>query len=225
MEKLSMFEPGSIEKVTPILKGQGYNIDDPWDIVDIFEKKIAEFAGSQYAVSIDNCTDGMFLCLKYLGYEGEITIPCKTWLSVPSMVIHAGCKVKFEDIEWSGTYQLKPTPVYDGATRFTKGMYISGVYQCVSFHHRKNLGIGKGGIILTDDEEAYKWFKVARYEGRNLEVPYEEDDHKILGWNMYMTPEQAARGILLFENLPKENPDTGGSWAYKDLSNYSIFNT
>ena len=25
--------------------------------------------------------------------------------------------------------------------------------------------------------------------------------------------------------IPKENLDTGGSWAYKDLSIYSIFNT
>ena len=59
-----MFEP--IEKVTPLLKSQGYEVNDPWDIVDIFEKKLAKFAGSKYAVSVDNCTDGMFLCLKYL---------------------------------------------------------------------------------------------------------------------------------------------------------------
>ena len=216
-----MYEP--IESVIPLLEKQGYKVDDPWDIVDIFEKKLAEFAGSTYAVTVDNCTDGMFLCLKYLGYEGEITIPKKTWLSVPNMVIHAGCEVKFEDYNWSGIYRLKPTNVYDGATRFTKGMYIPGSYQCVSFHHRKTLGIGKGGVILTDDNNAYKWLKIARYEGRNLEVPYEEDNHEILGWNMYMTPEQAARGILLFEETPDINEDTGGSWKYKDLSVYNVF--
>ena len=118
-----MFEP--IESVVPLLERQGYPVKDPWDIVDIFERKLATFAGSKYAVSVDNCTDGMFLCLKYLDFKGEITIPCKTWLSVPGMIKHAGCTVNFEDIEWSGVYQLKPTPVYDGATRFTKGMYKS----------------------------------------------------------------------------------------------------
>ena len=218
-----MFEPDSIEKVKPLLEKQGHTINDPWDILDIFEKKIAEFAGSKYAVGVDNCTDGMFLCLKYLRYEDTIIIPSRTWLSVPGTIIHAGCNVEFEEIEWSGLYQLKPTPVYDGATRFAKGMYVPGAYQCISFHHRKILGIGKGGMILTDSEEAYKWFKIARYEGRDLEVPYEEDTHEILGWNMYMTPEQAARGILLFEELDETNPDTGGSWAYKDLSGYRVF--
>ena len=218
-----MFEPDSIDKVKPLLKEQGYIVNDPWDILDIFEKKIAEFAGSNYAVGVDNCTDGMFLCLKYLNYEGPIIIPSRTWLSVPGTIIHAGCTVEFEEIEWSGLYPLKPTAVYDGATRFTKDMYVPGAYQCISFLHSKILGIGKGGMILTDDEEAYKWFKIARYEGRNLDVPMEEDTHEILGWNMYMTPEQAARGILLFEELDKENADTGGSWAYKDLSGYKIF--
>jgi dTDP-4-amino-4,6-dideoxygalactose transaminase len=216
-----MFEP--ISSVIPLLEDQGYKINDPWDIVDIFEKKLAKFAGSKYAVSVDNCTDGMFLCLKYLNFNGEITIPSNTWLSVPGMIMHTGCTVKFENVEWSGIYQLKPTTVYDGATRFTKDMYIPGSYQCVSFHHRKILKIGKGGMIFTDDKDAYEWFKIARYEGRNLNVPYDQDDHKILGWNMYMTPEQAARGILLFEDISLDNEDTGGNWAYKDLSGYDIF--
>ena len=216
-----MFEP--LESVYPLLESQGYDVNDPWDVVDIFEKKLADFAGSKYAVSVDNCTDGMFLCLKYLNYKGEITIPKHTWLSVPGMIIHAGCKVIFEDLEWSGVYQLKPTPVYDGATRFTEGMYIKDSYQCVSFHHRKPLKIGKGGMIFTDDEDAYRWLKIARYEGRDISVPYPEDKHDILGWNMYMPPEQAARGILLFEDLPKQNKDTGNNNSYKDLSGYEIF--
>ena len=38
-----------------------------------------------------------------------------------------------------------------------------------------------------------------------------------------MTPEQAARGIILFEDVDLNNKDTGGDWAYKDLSSYDIF--
>ena len=44
----------------------------------------------------------------------------------------------------------------DGATRFTKGMYIPGTFHCLSFHIRKVLAIAKGGMILTDDEVAAK---------------------------------------------------------------------
>ena len=42
-----------------------YKLSDPWDVVDLFEKTLAEYAGSKYAIAIDNCTDAMFLCLKY----------------------------------------------------------------------------------------------------------------------------------------------------------------
>ena len=62
-----------------------YNLSDPWDVVDLFEKKLAEYAGSKYAVAVDNCTDALFLCLKYLKANGEITLPKRTYESVPCM--------------------------------------------------------------------------------------------------------------------------------------------
>ena len=43
-----------------------YDCTDPWDVVDTFEKKLAAYGGSKYAVAVDSCTDAMFLCLKYL---------------------------------------------------------------------------------------------------------------------------------------------------------------
>lgn len=213
----------SLEEVTPYLESKGYDISDPWDVVDAFEKMVAEYAGSKFAVSVDNCTDAVFLCLKYLDASGTITVPSKTYVSVPQAILHAGCSLEFEDIEWTGTYHLKPYPVVDGATRFTKGMYIPGTYQCISFHIKKILNIGKGGMILTDDPEAARWFKVARYEGRHIEVPYDQDEIELVGWNMYMPPEQAARGIQIFKDLPEENPDCGGSWKYHDISTFKIF--
>lgn len=201
-----------------------YQAQDPWDIVDLFESRVAEYAGSKYAVSVDNCTNALFLCLKYLKAEGEIEIPCKTYLSVPGLIIHAGCKPVFKDFEWTGLYQLNPYPIVDSATRFTKGMYLQDTYQCLSFHIRKILPIAKGGMILTNDLEAVKWFKQARYEGRNERVPHDlMDEPTVLGWNMYMPPEQAARGLEIFESLPEVNKDSGGSWKYKDLSKYKIF--
>ena len=214
----------TLENVIPTLKSEGYDIQDPWDVVDIFEEKVAKYAGSKYAVSVDSCTNAMFMCLKYLNAQGTIVLPKKTYLSVPGLVIHSGCKIKFEDMEWSGIYPLNPYPVIDGATRFTKDMYVSGTFHCLSFHIRKILAIAKGGMILTDDKIAMEWFKKARYEGRNNREPHDSiDDIKILGWNFYMPPEQAARGIELFNKLSEYNDDTGGSWKYKDLSSYSVW--
>ena len=215
----------SLEKIIPILEKEGYLINDPWDVVDAFEDKVAKYSGSKYAVSLDSCTNAMFLCLKYLNASGSIEIPKKTYLSVPGLVIHAGCKVSFKDIEWSGIYELTPYPIIDGATRFTKNMYVKGTFHCLSFHIRKILAIAKGGMILTDDIDAVEWFKKARYEGRNNRESHDSiNDIEILGWNFYRPPEQAARGIELFNKLSDTNDDTGGSWKYSDLSDYSAWN-
>ena len=35
-------------------------IEDAWDCVDLFENTIAEYAGSNYAIAVDNCTDAIF---------------------------------------------------------------------------------------------------------------------------------------------------------------------
>lgn len=201
-----------------------YGLSDPWDVVDLFEKKLAEYAGSNYAVAVDNCTDAMFLCLKYLKADGEITLPKRTYVSVPCTVIHAGCQVKFEDIEWSGAYQLDPYPVWDGATRMCRGMYVEfDSYYCLSFHRRKHIPIGKGGMILTNDKDAYEWFKVARYEGRHMDKLYKDDSFDMIGWNMYMTPEQAAEGLELFKDISDHNDDLETSGMHKDLSEFPMY--
>ena len=192
-----------------------YNCNDPWDVVDVFEKTVASYAGSKYGVAVDNCTDAMFLCLKYLKAEGEVSVPCT--------IIHAGCTVKFDDIEWSGAYALDPFPVYDSATRMTKGMYVSGSYYCLSFHRRKHVPIGKGGMILTDDKEAYEWFKSVRYEGRHMDRLYKDDSFENIGWNMYMPPEHAARGLFLFDEIKDVNEDLESSGIHKDLSEFPIY--
>ena len=206
------------------LRAAGYEWSDPRDAVDIFEKKVAKFSGAKYGIAVDCCSNGLFLCLKYLEATGNITIPSQTYVSVPMQIIHAGCGVIFEDLQWSGVYQLKPYPIYDGATRFTKDMFVGDdALQVVSFQIKKRLPIGRGGMILTNSEEAYNWLKKASYDGRDLEKYYPEDDFEILGWHMYMTPEDAARGILLMDQLPDVNEDSGGSENYSILSDKEIF--
>ena len=202
----------------------GYDWEDPWDVVEMFELEIAKFAGSKYAVAVDSSTNGMFLCLKYIGYNGVITIPSRTYCSVPMMIINAGNRIHFDNYVWSGIYQLKPTKIYDGATRWTEGMYKAGDgFQVVSFQVKKRLPIGKGGMILTNNRSAVKWLKSMRYEGRHTGIKYEDDEFEQIGYNMYLTPEDAARGLILFDNLPKINEDSGNSQSYTDLSKQKIF--
>jgi dTDP-4-amino-4,6-dideoxygalactose transaminase len=213
----------TLDLVIPLLEERGYSINNPWDVVAAFEDMIANYAGSKYAVSVDNCTNALFLSLKFLGANGTITIPAQTYVSAAQSIIHAGCNIEFRETEWTGTYRFDPYPIVDGATRFRKGMYEPGTFHCLSFHIKKILSIGKGGMILTNDFRAVEWFKKARYEGRDISVPYESDSIDLLGWNMYMPPEQAAVGILKFVDLLDDNPDCGASSKYHDLRRHPLF--
>lgn len=204
------------------LRKLGYEFSDPREVVGMFERKVADFAGSQYAVAVDSCSHGLFLVLKYLGASGKVTIPSRTYVSVPMQIMHAGCTVEFEDIEWSGVYQLKPYPIWDSAVRWTKGMYIGG-YQVLSFQIKKRIPIGKGGMIITDDKSAYEWLKRASYDGRDLTQQYTDNTFDMLGWHYYMTPEDAARGILLMDRTPEVNPDSATQNSYMDLSTFKVF--
>jgi dTDP-4-amino-4,6-dideoxygalactose transaminase len=193
-------------------------INNPYKIVNLFEEEVANYTGSKYAVAVDSCTNALFLCCRYLKVE-EVIIPAKTYLSVPQSIVHAGGKVKLEDIEWNGMYQLKPHSIYDSALRLTSGMYIKNSFICLSFHYKKHLPIGKGGMILTDNEEAAKWFKKMRYEGRS-EKSYWEDAIESFGYNMYMTPSEAATGLSLMQNLKLHNEDLVEENGYRDLRTF-----
>ena len=197
---------------------------NPFKIVEWFEEEMAHYTGSPYAIATNSCTNAIFLACKHFGIENkEVTIPKATYLSVPQSISQAGGVVNFEDREWSGIYQLSPFPIYDAARRLTSGMYIPGSLMCLSFHFKKLLKIGKGGMILTDDLCAVKHIKRMRYEGRSEYISYHQDVIKEEGWNMYMTPEQAARGLMLLMTHPKHHEDQGEDPPYRDLTEFDIF--
>jgi dTDP-4-amino-4,6-dideoxygalactose transaminase len=201
--------------------------NNPFKVVQMFEDEVADYTGAKYAVSVDNCTNAIFLVCKYLNVK-EVIIPSKTYLSVPQSILHAGGEVIFDKREetnnWKGIYQLNPYPIYDAAKRFTSNMYIPNTFMCLSFHIKKHLKISKGGMILTDNEDAVKWFKKARYEGRSEKL-YHEDDIDMLGWNMYMTPQQASHGLSLMQNIPLNNDDLGENDGYRNLTEFTVFKT
>ena len=200
-------------------------------ITEEFEEKLAKYTGAPYAVTVDNQSNALFLSLYYQNIKGQsISIPSRTYPSVPCEIIHAGGKVNFEPVEGKtikGAYQLKPTRTWDSALRFTANMYIPNSFMCISFTGPyKHFKLSKGGAILTDDLHAYHWFKRARYSGRR-ECSYHDDNLDMLGWNFYMMPELAARGVLLmnqFYNIdgtPKHNEDL--ELPYPDLSKFDVY--
>ena len=207
-----------------------------YKITEDFEKALSDYTGAPYVVTVDNMSNALFLALYYeknvkKSIKGDtITIPCRTYPSVPCEIIHAGLKVDFEPVEGKtikGMYQLKGSNVWDSALSFTGDMYKPGQHICVSFTGPyKHFKLSKGGAILTDSLEAYHWFKRARYSGRR-ECSYHDDYLDMIGWNFYMMPELASRGLLLmgqFYNLngsKKRNEDL--ELPYPDLSKFNIY--
>ena len=201
-----------------------------YKITEDFEKALSDYTGAPYVITVDNASNALFLALMYEKVKGqEITIPCRTYPSVPCEIIHAGAKVNFKKMKGKkikGAYQLEPTNVWDSALRFTSGMYIPDTHMCISFTGPyKHFKLSKGGAILTDSEDAFFWFKRARYSGRR-ECSYHEDNLDMIGWNFYMMPELAARGLLMInqfyhEGKPIDNEDL--ELPYPDLSKFEVY--
>jgi dTDP-4-amino-4,6-dideoxygalactose transaminase len=94
----------------------------------------------------------------------------------------------------------------------------------LSFHHRKILNIGKGGIILTNDKNFVYWSRPMIYDGRHIDKMYNEDVIDCIGYHMYMTPEDAKIGINIFNTKIKDiNEDCGSYETYNDLTEQPVF--
>lgn len=79
---------------------------------------------------------------------------------------------------------------------------------CFSFHPRKVISTGDGGMITTNNESYYQRMKLLRQHGMNISdrVRHESnkivfEDHVEVGYNYRMTDIQAAVGIKQLEKL------------------------
>jgi len=210
---------------------------NPYQVVKDFESALCSYTGAPRCVTVNSCTNALFLCLKYqaernwISQKPVITIPKRTYLSVPMQIKHAGFEVNFRDEDWCGFYKLNPLDIFDSARWFTRGMFSTFTngngdytYVCVSFHWSKTLGIQQGGAILHNDPEFDVWARKARFDGRTEGIPPKDEnpEETTLGWHMYMSPEIAAEGLVRLNflkpyNLPLPNDD------YPDLSTFKCF--
>lgn len=193
----------------------------PFNVVRQFEDALAEYTGAPHVVTVDSCTNAIFLSLLWWrekwGDDLIVGLPRRTYVGVAQSARNADFTISWRDEQWRGGYPLLGTPVWDSARRFRADMYYEtpGNLVCVSFQVSKHLPIGRGGAILTDDPDAAAWLRRARFDGRTpgdsaapIQVP---------GWHMYLSPPEAARGLWLLSWLPKNNADLPND-DYPDLS-------
>lgn len=194
----------------------------PYQVTRDFEKALCEYTGAPFAVAVNSGTAAILLACEWHKEKYLVTIPKKTYVSVPMAIKRSGHMVGFRDERWRGAYQLKPLPVWDCARRFTSGMYQPKQFQCVSFSTTKILGIEQGGAILHDNQEADRWFRRMRFDGRTEGVDPKEDTFDVVGHHCIMLPSIAAQLMLKLHHLPKHNEDMP-EHEYPDLSNQPAF--
>ena len=150
-------------------------------------------------------------------------MPRHTYMSVPMMLDKISVPYRLETQHWQGHYELVPGRVIDAATVWLPESYQPGTLTCVSFQFKKHLPIGRGGMILLDDDVLYARLQRMVRDGRDPRLTQFEDDVTELGYHYFMTPEDAARGLYLFDNL-KHAPARVWSWQdYRDLAEMSYF--
>jgi len=205
---------------------QDYHNND--DFIDLFEQKLCRYTGAPYALAVDRCTNAIILSFEYNKNKQQvISIPKQTYLSIPMMLLNWGYRISFRDEKWKGSYRLGNTNIWDCAVGFEKNMYVPGSIQCLSFQTSKRLNIGKGGAILLDDYEMYKKLNRMRRDGRETHTTTIHEmaqgwDTIILGYHMNMSPDEAAKGCLLLNQL-REPANNGSYLDYPDISVLKCF--
>lgn len=192
------------------------------ELVGDFEKSIAHFFGSPYAVAVDSCTHAIELSLLYTNSK-KISVPKNTYLSIPFLSDKLNIERNWRDEQWVDYYYLTDH-VIDAAVLWKKNSYIPNTFMGVSFQYQKHLSLGRGGILLLDNKEAAINIKKMSYDGRLPNIPWREQNIDTIGYHYYMTPETAQMGL---EKLPEAIQRKPKQWSvndWPDLTKMKIFN-
>ena len=193
-----------------------------FESVEHFENAIAEFYGSPYAVATDCCTHAIELCLRYSNIT-SLVVPKRTYISVPFLANKLNIELKWKDEEWSDYYYLGDTNIIDAAVLWREDSYIPGTLMCLSFQFRKHLNLGRGGMILTDNQDSFSMLKKMSYDGRDPNIPWREQDIETVGYHYYMTPETATLGLNKLPDAIKTQPTKWSILDWADLTKMKIF--
>lgn len=195
-----------------------------FDTIRDFEALIANYFNAPYAVAVDCCTHGLELCLRFEKADSFFT-PKHTYLSVPMLGNKLGINHIWKEDKWKEYYYITDN-IIDAAVLWRKNSYINGTYMVLSFQFRKHLSLGRGGIILLDNEKTAHELRKMAYDGRDntSNVPWAEQEISNIGYHYYMTPETAQSGLSKFHDALCTHPKKWSWQNYPDLSKFKIFN-
>ena len=193
-----------------------------FNTVTKFENKICKFFNAPYGIAVDCCTHGIELCLRQQDVK-SITVPKRTYLSVPMLANKLNIELKWKDDKWDEFYWIEDTNIIDAAVLWRENSYIPGTFMCISFQFQKHLSLGRGGIILTDNKKIAAELKKMSYDGRIPNIPWRDQDINTMGYHYYMSPETAQNGLNKLEKAINTPPKKWSIYDWPDLTKMDIF--
>ncbi len=192
-----------------------------FQIVQEFEKEVAKFFGAPFAIAVDSCTHGIELALRYTDVN-KISVPKHTYISIPFLASKLNIELEWRDEDWLDYYYVTDR-IVDAAVLWKQNSYIPNTMMGISFQYQKHLSLGRGGIILLDDEDAAIEIKKMSYDGRLPVIPWREQNISTIGYHYYMTPETAKLGL---DKLPIAIETKPRQWIvsdWPDLTEMEVF--
>lgn len=183
-----------------------------FDKVKEFETQIAEFYGAPFAVATDCCTHAIELCIRHTGAK-SVTCPVQTYISVPFTLDKLNIKWSWEEKHWTDFYYIGNTNIIDAAVYWKENSYIDDTFMCLSFQFKKHLSLGRGGMILCNNQKDCVELKKLSYDGRLPNIPWADQNINSIGYHYYMTPETAEMGLKKFQDAVITKPK---DWSWKD---------
>lgn len=208
-----------------------------------FEKKFAEFIGTNYAVAVNSGTSALHLAVKSLGIGpgDEVIVTPFSFVASANCVLFEGATPVFVDIE-PETFNIDPKKIEKKITSKTKAIIPVDVFgrpsdkeaimkiakkhslkviedsaealaatykgknvgtfgDCAifAFYPNKQMTMGEGGVLVTDNKEVYDLCASYRNQGRGADGEWHE--YIRLGYNYRITDIQCALGISQLKKI------------------------
>ena len=181
------------------------------NVVEEFEKTIADYVGAKYACSINSATNAIFLSM--LNKNVTVDLPSMIPPVVANAILTSGNKINFiDDVDWVGDsyvlHRFDDYKIVDSAQKLEENQFEK---ECnpedlmfFSFYPTKPLGGSDGGMIVTDDYEKYRWFKSAVLNGMSYANNNWERKISFPGYKMYMNSIQAQICLNNFKTFEEK---------------------
>lgn len=244
------------EEIDAVVKVIGSGWITTGKITEKLEQKIANYVGAKHCILLTSCTAALHLSLEYLKKTKlknnfRVLVPSLTFAASATEIVHSGGEIIFGDVNRNTMCLKKPSgidfdvaipvhlygvkadtnfdcPVIEDSAHLIERDQLKNNPNlvCFSFFATKNVTMGEGGAICTNDDNAAVWLKQARHHGiskdgwnRYRDVGKWKYDIEFIGWKYNPSDVLAA---ILDANFDKIDDIHLGRKRCVELYNYML---